>query len=329
MPPEEHPPAQLLVAIVNYRTPDLVIHCLQSLAAEVSQLHAQVVVADNASGDGSVAKIQGAIAAAGWQSWATVLPLERNGGFAYGNNRIIQPALAAVPPPDYVLLLNPDTQTYPGTLKMLLDFMGAHPDVGIVGSRLEGADGRPQHSAFRFPSFWSELDQAFALGILTQLLSRWVITQPITPDPIPTDWVSGAAMMVRREVFESVGYMDEGYFLYFEEVDFCRQAQQQGWPCWYVPQSRVIHFVGQSSGINNPKYARRQLPQYWFDSRLRYFLKHHGWLYTTLTDAASVIGFSLWKIRARLQRKPDTFPLNLLQDRWRNSIWVRGIPRDL
>ncbi|NCJ08587.1 glycosyltransferase [Synechococcales cyanobacterium C] len=329
MAQEAQTPEQLLVAIVNYRTPDLVINCLQSLAAEVSELGAQVVVADNDSGDGSVTQIQDAIATTSWQSWATVLPLERNGGFAYGNNHIIQPALASAKPPDYVLLLNPDTQIYPGALQTLLDFMSAHPEVGIAGSRLEGQDGTPQHSAFRFPSFWSELDRALALGAITQLLSRWVIAPAIPTTTTLTDWVSGACMIIRRAVFETVGLMDEHYFLYFEEVDFCRRAQHQGWSCGYIPQSRVIHFVGQSSGVNNPQRPRQPLPQYWFDSRLRYFLKHHGWLYTVFTDAASVTGLGLWKIRAWLQRKPDHSPHNLLQDQWRNSVWVRGVPQDV
>ena len=317
-----HP--SLLVVIVNYRTPQLTIACLQSLVGEVQQLpHLQVAVVDNHSEDGSVEEIRAAIAQAGWQDWVSVQASGRNGGFAYGNNVAIKPALASQQPPDYVLLLNPDTIVRPGALTALVEFLEQHPDVGIVGSRLEHPDQTPQHSAFRFPTIWSEFDQGLALGLVTKLLSRWVIAPPIQSTACPTDWVSGASLMVRRAVFDAIGLLDESYFMYFEEVDFCRRALQAGWLCWYVPQSRVVHLVGQSSGVKDPQRPTKRLPQYWFDSRQRFFRKHYGWLYTALTDALWLLGFSLWRVRRVLQRKPDLDPPHLLSDFLRNSVFLR------
>jgi N-acetylglucosaminyl-diphospho-decaprenol L-rhamnosyltransferase len=315
----------LLVVIVNYRTPNLTIDCLRSLVDEVVALPGvQVVVTDNASGDDSIAQINAAITAEGWNGWVTFMPLDCNGGFAYGNNAAICPALAAAQPPDYVLLLNPDTVVHPGAIRTLLDFMHQHPEAGIAGSRLEDPDGTPQRSAFRFHSFLSELDGSFRIGLVSKLLDRWIVAPPVSDTPCETDWVAGASMMIRRQVFESAGLLDEGYFMYYEEMDFCLQSRRSGWTCWYVPESRVIHLVGQSSGVTNMKQPKR-LPQYVFDSRRRYFLKNHGWLYTALTDACWAVGFSLWKVRQTLQGKQNFDPPQLLKDFMGNSVFMRGV----
>ncbi len=315
----------LLVVVLNYRTAALTIDCLQSLVNEIPTVpNTRVVVTDNASGDGSAEQIAAAIAQHNWHPWAEIMPLERNGGFAYGNNAAIRPALASSNPPDYVLLLNPDTVVRPGALKALVDFMEAHPHVGIAGSRLEDPDGTPQHSAFRFPSCASELDQNLRLGGVSKLLSRWGLAPEICDSPHPTDWVAGASMIIRPTVFKAIGLIDEGYFMYFEEVDFCLRAQRAGFPCWYVPQSRVVHLVGQSSGVTDTKRPAKRLPTYWFDSRRRFFLKNYGWLYTAVTDFVSITGFALWRARRYIQDHPDLDPPKLLLDSVRHSIFVRG-----
>jgi GT2 family glycosyltransferase len=315
---------RLHVIVLNYRTADLTVGCLQSLVDEVKTVPGtHVTVVDNASSDGSVEKISAAIQQAGWD-WVTFMPLEVNGGYAFGNNVGIRAALDSATPPPYILLLNPDTLVRPGALKALVDFMDAHPQVGIAGSRLEDLDGTPQHSAFRFPSIWSEFDQGLRLGIVSRLLSKWWIAPPISEVACETEWVAGASMIVRREVFETVGLMDEKYFLYFEEMDFCLAVHRAGWPCWYVPDSRVVHFVGQSSGITDTKRQPKRRPTYWFDSRRRYFVKNYGWLYAVLSEVSWASGFALWQVRRMVQRKPDIDPPNLLSDFLRNSVLLKG-----
>ncbi|NJK41918.1 MAG: glycosyltransferase family 2 protein [Acaryochloridaceae cyanobacterium SU_2_1] len=315
----------ILVVIVNYRTPQLAVDCLRSLDSERSTLpNLQVAMVDNHSEDDSLAVIGEAIAREGWQSWVTLHPLPHNGGFAHGNNAVIRPALESDCPPDYLWLLNPDTVVRPGSLTALLAFFKEHPRVGIAGSRLEDIDGRPQYSAFRFPSLWSEFDQGLRLGIVSKLLSDWVVAPPIAGQVMPTDWVAGASMMVRSAVFTEIGLLDEAYFMYYEEVDFCLRASQAGWPCWYVPESRVVHLVGQSSGVTGATAAQRRRPQYWFDSRRRYFCRYYGRAYAALTDAAWMLGFGLWQLRRWLQRKPAIDPPLLFQDFLRHSALVRG-----
>jgi GT2 family glycosyltransferase len=315
---------RLVVAIVNYRTADLTIGCLRSLDDEVKATTIRVVVADNCSGDGSADRIAAAIEQNGWSSWASLLALPRNGGFSYGNNACFRPFLEDEPKPDYFLLLNPDTVVRSGAIAALLQFMASHPEVGIAGSRLEDPDGRSQLSAFRFHTIVGELNNQVRLGVFARLLGSWVRDPPITDASVRADWVAGASMMVRRTVFEQVGLFDEGYFLYFEEVDFCLRAFRAGFPCWYVPSSRVVHLVGQSTGVTNPSSRRKRLPKYWFDSRRRYFLKNHGPLYATIVDCVWVVGHLFWQIRRFLQRKPQTGPASLLVDYARNSVFVRG-----
>lgn len=315
----------LVIVIVNYRTASLTIDCLHSLEAEVRSLpETQVVVTDNASGDNSVEKIQNAIDTHGWSEWVSLLPLERNGGFAFGNNAAIGPALKSNYPPQYILLLNPDTIVRPGAIKTLVDFMEQNPQVGIAGSRLEDPDGTPQRSAFRFHTIFSELDFGLRLGIASKLLSKWVVAPPVCDQTCQTDWVAGASMIIRKPVFDAVGLLDEEYFMYYEEMDFCLQAKKAGWSCWYVPQSRVVHLVGQSSGVTNKKSSPKRLPKYWFDSRQRYFKKNYGLIYTALADILWTFGFSLWRMRRVIQGKPDQDPPQLLGDFISNSVLLKG-----
>jgi N-acetylglucosaminyl-diphospho-decaprenol L-rhamnosyltransferase len=315
-------PVRLLISIVNYRTSDLVIDCLRSLAAEAEAIGARAVVVDNASGDSSDERIERAIAENGWSDWVALVRSDTNGGFASGNNAAIRPALESEQPPRYVLLLNSDTIVYPGALLALVAFMDARPDVGIAGSRLEDPDGTRQHSRYRFPSVWSELDSGLKLGLVSRVLRDHVIAAPWLEGPHRVDWVAGASMIVRREVFDDVGLMDAEYFLYFEEADFCLNARRAGWPCWYVPASRVTHLVGRSTGVTCTPPRRR--PRYWFESRRRYFVKNHGRLYALLADAAWFAGFVSWRVRRVVQRKPDTDPPHMLLDFVRYNRSRRG-----
>jgi len=307
----------LLIVIVNYRSAGLAIDCLRSLQPEIAALGGtRVVVTDNASGDDSVPRLAAAVVENGWGDWATIRPLERNGGFAAGNNAAIRPALRGNDPPRYVLLLNPDTIVRPGALRALVEYMDGRPEIGIAGSRLEEPDGTPQQSAFRFPSVLGEIEGGARFGPVSRLLGRWVVAPPVPEGPGPIDWVAGACMIIRRQVFETIGLMDEGYFMYFEEVDFCHRARRAGWPCWYVPSARVVHLVGQSSGVTDPRAAaeRKRRPGYWFLARRRYFLTNHGRVKSVLADLAWSVAHASYRARRLLQRKPDTDPRLLLWD---------------
>jgi GT2 family glycosyltransferase len=303
------------IVVVNYRTADLVLDCLRSLIPEIrSEQDCRVIVVENGSQDGSAARMRQASKTEGWGRLITLVVLEKNIGFAGGNNVALRLLLKSPDPPDYIWFLNPDTIICPGALHTLVDFMDQHPAVGIAGSRLEDPDGTPQRSAFRFPTVASELEDGFRLGVISRLLHNRLLAPPVLDQPHLTDWLAGASMIVRRAVFESIGLMDENYFLYFEEVDFCRAARRAGWLCWYVPASRVVHLVGQSSGVTDTRRPPRRRPRYWFESRRRYFTKNHGRHYKVLADVAWATGFAVWRVRRWLQRKPDPDPPGLLWD---------------
>jgi len=304
----------ILIVIVNYRSAGLAIDCLRSLGPEVAgSAGVRAVVVENASGVDQVDRIGAAIAENGWSGWASLVVADRNGGFAAGNNVAIAPALASAGPPRYVWLLNPDTVVRPGALAALKDFLDRRPDVGLVGSRLEDPDGTPQRSAFRFPSIRGEIESGLRFGPVTRLLAAHVPAPPVSDSVCRADWVAGASLMVRREVFDAIGLLDEGYFMYFEEVDFCLRADRAGWPCWYVPSSRVVHLVGQSSGIRVGSERKRR-PAYWFAARRRFFRTNHGRARTLAADLAHALALGTYRLRRLIQRKPDDCPRWMLWD---------------
>ncbi len=311
---------QMLVVIVNYRTGPLVVDCLQSLQDEVRAMpELRAIVVDNASGDLSSTIIELAIRERGWSDWAGLIDAPSNGGFAYGNNRAIELSFRWENPPDLIWLLNPDTIVRPGAARSMAEFMQSHGQVGIAGTSIERENGVLWPFAFRFPTILSEVERGARLRLVSRALSSYSVFRQMTSQAEVVDWVSGASMVVRREVFEDIGLMDEAYFLYCEETDFCLQARRSGWECWYVPQARVMHIAGQSTGVTGTQAVVRRLPRYWFESRRRYFVKNHGRLYAIVADIAWATMHVLWLARKVAARQPNEDPPMLLGDFLRYS----------
>jgi GT2 family glycosyltransferase len=276
----------VFVVIVNYRTGPLVVECLASLASQVHALRGgRVIVVDNDSGDASANFIVGAIHEKGWSGWAELLVMPRNGGFAYGNNAGIRRARDLSSGFAAILLLNPDAIACAGLIEALVTFLRAHPHVGLAGASIENGDGHRVASAHPDPSPWRELQNGAQLRWLDGAAWR----EPASGDdarPRRCDWVSGACIAIRREVLETVGPLDEGFFLYFEEVDYCVRARRLGWTCWLVPAARIVHIEGASTGI---RQVRRR-PTYWYESRRRFFVKRYGIAGLMLADACWAVG---------------------------------------
>lgn len=303
---------ELSICIVNWRTAGLTTDCLRSICAERNGVNLRVMVVDNDSGDGSAQQIQSVVDREHWQSWVTVVEAPRNGGFAYGNNIAIRQFLHDDPRLRYVLLLNPDTVVRPGAFRSLLDFMEQHPAAGMAGGVSEDPDGTRHHCSYRFPSIASEFLGYTRLGFLGRLFRNSHILAGMPDKPEKVGWVSGAHLIIRREVFDQIGLLDESYFLYFEETDFILRAARAGWECWHVPASRVVHLVGQSSGLVNGPAVMKPLPDYWFESRRRYFILNHGRTYAVLVDLALLAGLAIWGLRRRIQRLPAMDPPRLV-----------------
>jgi GT2 family glycosyltransferase len=273
---------------------------------------ARIDVVDNASGDGSLEKLEAGVRAAGYApERVQVCASPRNGGYGAGNNFAIRRALASADPPEFVYILNSDAFPAEDAVDILLAFLETRPEVGLAGSFIHGTDGAPHETAFRFPSLWSELESGLALGVVSKLLAEHRVA--ITPRPTATcqvDWLAGASVMIRRQVLEDVGLFDETFFLYFEETDLCRRAHLAGWPTWYVVESRVAHVGSASTGMK--KWQR--IPRYWLESRAHYFRKNHGEAYLRAADVAFALSNATFRARRRLQRKPDPHPPHFYED---------------
>ena len=314
---------RLLVVIVSYRVAHLTIDCLQSLADDIGRISgARVAVCENGTGDDSAARIRKAIDDNGWGTWCTLTAISPNLGFTGGNNVILRQAIQSADPPQYFLLLNADTIARPHAIARLLDFMDRHRNVGIAGCRLERPDGTPQRSAFRFQSPASEFEGSLKLGLVTRLLKQWMVAPPVRDEAFETDWVSGACMMVRREVFLDVGLLDEGFYTYFDDCDFCFNARKKGWSTWYVPAGHVMHLKGHSTGVKYKNPDR--LPSYYFEARRRYFLKNYGRAYAAMADVGQIAGTALWRARVLVTGKKDNSPPHYLGDSIRHSVFVKG-----
>jgi hypothetical protein len=324
-PPGVPAPIRLLVVIVNYKVTDLTIDCLASIAPEIDAVAGTVIgLCENGSGGDAAERLRSAVAALPYRDRIILRVSGTNLGFTGGNNLIIREALDGPQPPDYLLLLNPDTLVQVGAFAALVSFMDANPHVGVAGSRLENRDGSAQRSAFRFHSIGGELNRAMHLGLVSRLLARWVVAVPPPAGPCRVDWVSGASLMVRRQVLADVGLLDDGLFTYFDDADMCRRARRAGWETWYVPASRVRHLGGAATGVDGMNVRPGRRPDYWFQARRRYYLKHHGPLYTAAADAALLAGLACWRLRRGLQRKPDRDPPRLLWDHLRHSVFCTG-----
>jgi len=312
------------IIIVSYRSADLTVDCLRSLELEQSTpgLNIRTVVVDNDSGD--FAPIAEFVRRNRWTEWISVVAAPRNGGFAYGNNLGIQ-SLVSNRPPDYIYLLNPDTKIRRGAIRTLVSFLETHPDVGIAGSSFETADGVEWPIAFRFPSLVTEICEGISWGIITRALGNRPCARQMKMDrPEPVDWICGASMMIRPAVFDAIGGMDENYFLYYEETDFCHRARLAGYPTWYVPESRVMHIGGQSTKVTEQTPVPKPFPPYWFESRRRYFAVTYGIRHAAIIDVTAILSLCIGSMkRFVLGRRNESIP-RFLRGLIRHSVLWPG-----
>jgi GT2 family glycosyltransferase len=297
--------------VLNYRTPELAANCARSALECLDPERDVVLVVDNESGDDSEEKLRAQLATV-TRPEVRVLATGRNGGFAFGNNAGIRAVTARA-----YLLLNSDTLVRPGAIETLYRFLESHPRVGLVGPRLEWEDGEVQQSGFRFHRPITELIAGSATGPITRALARWDVPLEVSSEPRRVEWASFAAIMIRAEVTRAIGGLDEGYFMYFEDADYCLAAARAGFETWQEPAARVVHLRGQSSPVKRLHAAKRRLPRYYYASRARYFRKNFGaagWLAANLLWTA---GRCVSWLRESLgSKEPHTVERQLL-DTWR------------
>lgn len=281
---------ELSAIILNYNTADLVIQCLKSIYETTDpQIHAEVIVVDNASTDDSVSRISSAYPC------ATVIQAPSNLGFAKGNNLGIRHATG-----DFLLLLNSDTIVCANMIARLVEVLQNNPTVGAVGSRILNLDGTDQDYPTRFPS-------------LAQMIARLFVRRqtpwPCEPaeTPVRTERIMGACLMTRRDVLEQVGVLDENFFMYDEDVDWSIRCRKAGWELWLLPDVATIHLKGQTSlfrrldtnSFNGGMF--RELRR----SRYRLYRKHAGTMRTLIlkmfTDSYLISALAINTIRVVLK----------------------------
>lgn len=304
---------RLAIVVLNYRTPQLVIDCLHSFAPEIDPARDCLIVADNASGDDSPTLIQAAIDAHGW-AWASVAVAPHNAGFSAGNNFGMRQVEA-----EAYFLVNSDTLARPGVLDALHRALDAYPDAGVISPRLEWPDGTPQISCFRFHTPTSELLEAAKSSPVTRLFPNREVALPVANAPFTAEWTSFAAVLLRRSMIKKVGWMDEGYFMYFEDVDFCRRARTAGWEVQHVPAARMVHLRGGSSKVKEATRTRTRRPRYFYESRTRYFGKFYGGRRGILrANGAWMVGRSIAWLREVLgSKEPHTCAME------ERDVWVK------
>jgi GT2 family glycosyltransferase len=263
----------LTIAIVSLNTRDLLGACLRSVYASRG-VDFEVFVVDNGSHDGSADMVLRDFPA------VHLIRNADNRGFAAANNIAIARAAGR-----HVLLLNPDTEIQPDTLARMVAFMDAHDTVGICGPKIYFPDGRFQSCGYRFPTPLSEIRQSKNIGTLLRALVGPERPLEVKDVPYEADWVDGACFMIRRAAVAQVGTLDEGYFLYAEELDWCFRVRKAGWSIFAVPDVSMIHYQGQSSAQMSD-FSLAHL----VETRLRYYQKNHGLGVAGLTSLVYLAG---------------------------------------
>lgn len=232
----------LSIVLVNYNTLDLIQQCLEYLNHLADSPVSRIVIVDNGSTDGSRQWLQSLN-----KERYHVLLSDRNLGFAGGCNLGIQHTTS-----NYILLLNTDAFLSADALAVLTRYLDEHPDVGIVGPQLLYPDGSWQRSTGLIPSPRSAMLDALGITsmrrVIARLLWQWTGRWWF---PYPVEYLDGACMLLRRDMLNQIGGLDERFFFYMEDADLCYRARQRGWQVFYVPQSRVVHLRGGSSSQKN------------------------------------------------------------------------------
>lgn len=250
----------LAVVVVNYNAGEHLRRCLDSVLAAAGDVDLEVVVVDNASSDGSARRAVAAHPA------VRLVENRENRGFAAAANRGIRETSAP-----YVLLLNPDAEVTAGSLASLVKVAEDRRRAGVLGLAVRNPDGSVQPSARRVPGIWEGLAHAF-LGRVAprnRFTRRYTMADWDHASEREVDWVSGSAMLLRREAVEAVGGFDEGYFMYVEDVDLCTRLRRAGWAVLFTPEVEVVHEIGVSS-----RWQPRRMAFEHSRSIYRYFRTH-------------------------------------------------------
>ncbi len=280
----------LTIAIVSFNTRDLLDACLSSVEKSILAtpgLTTKVIVVDNSSSDGSIEMVREKYPG------ASIHEMGRNRGFAAANNVVLEHAKSR-----YVLLLNPDTEVRQNGIGAMVDFMESRPEAGACGGRLVYPDGGFQHSCYRFPSLAMTFLDYFPIN--HRVSDSWIngrYPRAWYEQPFQVDHPLGACLMIRRQVFDQIGLMDDRFFMYCEELDLCWRILQAGWEIWYTPGATVVHHAGASTR----QFRGRMLVEL-NRSRLQFFAKHYPPMFSQFVRGIVLLGTAHELFQAAVDR---------------------------
>ena len=314
---------KLVVSIINFRTADLTLQCIRSVLDDFDTIDGHIVVVDNNSGDGSADVIANWIAEQPGPIPVTLVRSPTNSGFSGGHNQGIGAREA-----DYYLVLNSDALLKPGFCAAILQAADASPKTGLFAPRIDYESGEQQVNCFRFPGPVSELIRGAATGPVTRLFRRYDMPLYPPPDPAEIDWASFACILLRHEMVTALGPMDEGYFLYFEDTEYCLRARRAGWSIAYVPEARAVHFRGGSGPVKQMAAEKKRMPGYYYASRSRFLYQAHGWFGLMAANLLWVLGRSIAGLRLFAGKSVPKVSKAEMRDIWINALTPLGDRRD-
>lgn len=300
---------RLAIVIVNFRTPDLSLRAMDSVIPQLDAQRDVVLLVENGSGDESASALEAGIRARGSSVPIRLLEAPENRGYSAGVNL----GLCGVEA-EYYLVLNSDIIVREGGVRELLDVAEGDDQPALVSPRLESVDGEAQISTFSYPSLLGELVEAAGSGPITRMVARYA------DDPEKREeWVSFAAVLIPRSTIGRIGLMDDAFFMFFEDVDYCRRVRVAGGETVRCEKARVVHLRGASSPVKSLRERREQLPAYFYESRSRYFTKHHGRVALWLANALWTLGRLVDAVR-ELGGRHRHNPRNAGRDIWRGAF---------
>ncbi|MDX1415724.1 MAG: glycosyltransferase family 2 protein [Candidatus Promineifilaceae bacterium] len=271
----------LSIITVSWNVCQLLRDCLQSVEDQRYNLNLEMIVVDAGSSDGSPAMVRKDF------PWVKLIESAENLGFPRGNNMGIRHAQGR-----HILLLNPDTLILEDALSKMVKFLDQYIGIGGLGAQLLNADLTVQSSRRRFPTFWTALfESTWLQDVAPKKLMQTYYAQDLANDEInDVDWVTGACLMVPKRVIDHVGLLDEAYFMYSEELDWCRRIKEAGWRIVYFPEAKIVHYVGKSS-----EQAVTERHINFQRAKLRYFRKYHGRMSSGLLRIVLLFNY-LWQM---------------------------------
>ena len=227
------------IIILNYQTKNLVKYCIKGIKFLNLNLDYEIIVVDNVSNDGIEEMIR--------ENFSEVkfIQAKKNRGYAAGNNLGIKSARGK-----YILILNPDVVVLEGAIEKMYEFMETHPEAGLLGPRLNSPDGSLQETCYRFPKFFTPFFRRTFLGKLwfvKKHLDQFLMRDYDHQTARKVNWLQGSCLIARSKAIGEVGLLDERFFTYFEDTDWCKRFWQKNWEVWYLPEIEIIHYHGQAS----------------------------------------------------------------------------------